>query len=272
MASGKKSRERKRAAAATAPPVRSKGTARARQASPRVLIGAGVAAALVAVVVVLIVVFTGGGPSTPKGIPATGSIARGLPGAPEVDHYFAGIPQTGMTLGAPSAKATLVEYIDLQCPFCRQFDLEVLPNIVDKYVRTGRVKIEARVVAFIGADSEAGRRAMIAAGKQDRAFNFAEVLYFNQGTENTGWLNEDMLASAAASIPGVKVGQVLSDRDDPSVTATTKSFDKAMKADKVTQTPTILVGRQGSTPTIVALKSAGDQPAVETALDTALAR
>ena len=31
---------------------------------------------------------------------------------------------------------------------------------------------------------------MIAAGAQNKAFNFAQILYDNQGTENTGWLND----------------------------------------------------------------------------------
>jgi protein-disulfide isomerase len=251
--------------------VRSKGSPRSRQASPRVLIGAGAVAVLIAVAVVLVIVFTGGGSSTPKGIPATGSIAGGLPGSPEVDRYFKDIPQSGLTLGSPSAKVTLIEYIDLQCPFCRQFDTDVLPNIVDKYVRSGKVKVAARVAAFLGPDSVSARRAMIAAGKQGRAFNFAEVLYFNQGTENTGWLNEDMIASAAASIPGLKVGQLLSDREDPSVTAAARAFDAAMKRDKVKRTPTLFVVRDGSTPAEVPLKSATDQPSVVAALDIALA-
>ena len=46
---------------------------------------------------------------------------------------------------------------------------------------------------------------MIAAGKQNRGFNFAQLLYFNQGPENGGWLDDTMVASAAKSIPGVNV-------------------------------------------------------------------
>jgi protein-disulfide isomerase len=251
--------------------VRSKGTPGSRQASPRVLIGAAAGAAVVAVVVVLIVVFTGGGSSTPKGVPTVGSIAAGLPGSPEADRYFKGIPQKGMVLGSASAKVTMVEYVDLQCPFCRQFETEVMPAILTKYVRTGKVKIEARVVDFIGPDSARGRKAMIAAGNQNRAFNFAEVLYFNQGTENTGWLSDDIVASAAGSIPGLNVPRLLSDRNSSAVKKTASSFDAAMLSDKVQSTPTILVGRAGTRPKAVALRSATDQATLNDALDTALA-
>jgi protein-disulfide isomerase len=270
MASGKKSKERRRAASAP-PPVQSKGAARSRQASPRVLIGAGAAAAVIAVVVVLIVVLTGGSSSTPKGVPTVGSIAAGLPGSSEVAGYFKGIPQNGMTLGSPSAKVTMVEYIDLQCPFCQQFEVQVFPDILTNYVKTGKVKVEVRVLDFIGPDSSRGRKAMVAAGNQNRAFNFAEVLYLNQGTENTGWLDDAMVTSAAASIPGLNVTKLLADRNSSAVSKTASSFDADAVKDKVSSTPTILVGRNGTTPKAVTMQSSTDKASVVAALDTALA-
>mgnify|MGYP003297780061 CR=1 FL=1 len=55
----------------------------------------------------------------------------------------------------------------------------------------GTGKIEARPIAFIGPDSIPARQAMIAASKQNRAFNFAQITYANQGTENTGWVTDE---------------------------------------------------------------------------------
>jgi protein-disulfide isomerase len=272
MASGKKSREKRRAAAAAPPPVRSKGAARSRQASPRVLIGGGIAVVVIVVAVVLAVVLTGGNSSTvPKGVPTVGSIATGLPGAAEVASTFNGIPQSGMTLGSPTAKVTMVEYIDLQCPFCQEFETQVFPDIVATYVRTGKVKVESRVLDFIGPDSSRGRKAMIAAGDQNRAFNFAAILYNNQATENTGWLNDQMVASAAASIPGVNVPKVMSVRNSSAVSKTASGFDTAAVQDKVNSTPTLLVGRTGSKLTVVPITSPTDKATLVTALDTALA-
>ena len=115
------------------------------------------------------------------------------------------IPQNGSVLGSPTAPVTVVEYIDLQCPACQQFESQALPDLVSRYVRTGKVKIEARPIAFIGPDSIRGRAAALAAVAQNRMFNFAELLYFNQGPENTGWLDDDMVKAAASSIPGLDV-------------------------------------------------------------------
>ena len=64
----------------------------------------------------------------------------------------------------------MIEYIDLQCPGCRAFETGVLPSIVPEFVRTGKLKIEARPIAFIGPDSIPARKAMIAASEQNRAF------------------------------------------------------------------------------------------------------
>jgi hypothetical protein len=48
-----------------------------------------------------------------------------------------------------------------------------MPTLIGKYVRTRRVKIEARPIAFIGPDSQSGRAAAIAAGEQNKLFNYA---------------------------------------------------------------------------------------------------
>ena len=132
---------------------------------------------------------------------------------------FKGIPQSGNTLGSPNAPVTMVEYIDLQCPYCREFETVVLPKLLTNYVRTGKLRIEQRLLAFIGPDSVRGRNAALAAGRQNKQFNFSELLYFNQGTENTGWLDQNMVNDAAASIPGLDAEQLKAAQGSPAVAA-----------------------------------------------------
>jgi Thioredoxin len=134
-----------------------------------------------------------------------------------VHRLFAGIPQRVNVLGRPSAPVTLVEYVDLQCPFCQAFETQVMPKLVARYVRTGEVKVVMRPIAFIGPDSERGRLAALAAARQNRLFDFSELLYFNQGAENSGWLDDAMIRRAAASIPGLDVGTLLGVRDSASI-------------------------------------------------------
>jgi len=256
MTSGKKARRQRRVPAP--PPVRSTG---GRKASPKVLaIGAGVIA-LAAVAVVLAVVLSNGDSSNP----ATTNASK-LPDAGAVAQLFRGIPQHGAALGSPNAPVTMVEYIDLQCPFCRDFELNILPEILSKYVRTGKLLIQARPVAFLGQDSQSGRDAALAAAAQNRFFDFTQLLYLNQGTENTGWLNDSIISSAFASIRGLEVQAAQAARSSSSVQAQEARFDRQAVADKLSGTPLVLVGKTGGRLTVVQ----NDVGSISAAVDRAL--
>lgn len=237
MTSGKVSKRRRREARVPPPP------GARRQASPKILIGAALAVALIVLAIVLGFVFTGG--SSSSNTPARGSLAGGLPGAADAQRLFRGIPQHGNVLGSPKAPVTVVEYVDLQCPFCQEFETKALPTLLSRYVRPGKVKIEARPIAFIGPDSERGRAGALAAAEQNRLFNYMQLLYLNQGTENTGWLDDAMATAAAASIPGLDVHAWSSARGSSAVTDQESQFDNEGNADNVTETPTVLVGKTG---------------------------
>ena len=45
-------------------------------------------------------------------------------------------------MGDPNAPVEIVEYSSLTCPHCRNFHLNVLPEIKKKYIDTGKVKME----------------------------------------------------------------------------------------------------------------------------------
>ena len=242
--SGKQARRRRQQVAAPPPDAR-KGAR--RRASPKVLLVAALAGLVLVSAVVGISLAAGGNSSSAAAtIPTVGSLTNALPNAAAVQREFAGIPQNGLVLGSAKAPLTMVEYIDLQCPGCRAFETSVAPSIVSEFVRAGKLKIEARPLAFIGPDSIPARQAMIAASKQNRAFNFAQITYANQGTENTGWLNQTFIEHAAASVPGMKVQRVVDDQGSSFVTDASNRIDAQATADRVSQTPTLLLGKTGS--------------------------
>jgi protein-disulfide isomerase len=252
MASGKQSKRRRRAQAP--PPVR--GTGRRRRASPKILVGAAVVLVLAAAIAAAALALTGNSSS---------SGGEKLQDVAAVHRLFAGVPQRGNVLGRPSAPVTLVEYVDLQCPFCQAFETQVMPKLVARYVRTGEVKVVMRPIAFIGPDSERGRLAALAAARQNRLFDFSELLYFNQGAENSGWLDDALIRRAAGSIPGLDVGTLVSVRDSASIHGQAVTYDSDAQADGVQATPTILVGRTGG-----ALRQvANDFASISTAIQSA---
>lgn len=258
MTSGKRARQQRLQERRTPTPA-------GRRASPKVLL-AGAAAVVVAIgAVVGVVALTGGDGSAET--PSAGTAK--LPGSAEVTRLYRGIPQSGATLGRSSAPVTLVEYVDLQCPFCRRFVTETFPTLVEKYVRPGKVRVELRGLAFIGPDSERGMRAAQAAAAQNRMFQFVDLLYFNQGAENGGWLSDELVRAAGASVPGLDVEKLVAD-SGASAVAEKLAADKAeAQADGVSGTPTILVGPTGEEPTQVALQSATDLASIEQAIAAA---
>ncbi len=145
----------------------------------------------------------------------------------------------------------MVIFIDLQCPLCREFETTTMTDVVPRYVRTGKVQVQVEPWAFIGPDSVRGQAAMLAAAKQNKAFNFAQVLYDNQGEEGSGWLTDSVIARAAASVPGMRVHQLLADRSAPSIASEQKAVAAAAKSDGVSGTPTVLVGRVPEQPSLV---------------------
>ena len=152
------------------------------------LIAAAGAVAVVAVLVVVSVVVTGGGDDDTT--TTTGGSSA----------FLAGIPQQNTTLGAASAPVTLIQFEDMQCPVCREYQEDGFSGIVDEYVRPGKVKLRFAGLAFLGSDSEKALSHVLAAGKQQKLWQYAAALYANQGAENSGWVTDELLERLAGEV------------------------------------------------------------------------
>ena len=159
-----------------------------------------------------------------------------------------GIEQSGITLGDPNAPVTVVEYADLQCPFCAQFATRDFPGIVDRYVKTGDVKMELRLLGFIGADSQTGRLVAAAAAQQDRIWPFAENVYSNQGQENSGYMTTGFLQQQASGIPGLDASKAIADSKDAAAQRYAAESDTLAQEAGVRSTPTFEVSAGGGPP------------------------
>jgi protein-disulfide isomerase len=148
------------------------------------LVAAGIAAALI----VTSVVGSNDRPAatTTAAVSATPARPSPVPGAAATRALFRGIPQTLNVLGKPNATVTMVEFADLQCPFCRDYAVSALPALVEEYVRPGKTKLVFSGMHFLGPDSEKALRAVYAAGLQGRLWHYLDLLYKSQGAENSG--------------------------------------------------------------------------------------
>lgn len=101
-------------------------------------------------------------PSAPLG--TLGDLARRQPGDP-------------MAQGSVTAPVTFIEFADFRCPFCAQFARTTEPQLVEKYVKNGVLRIEWRDMPIFGEQSMAAARAGRAAAAQDRFWPFVTAVY-----------------------------------------------------------------------------------------------
>ena len=226
----------------------------------RVALFVAVAIAAVGIAAGLIVVSVVGSGGKKKAVPATvtstaSTTATSPPtaegasvaGSAETARLFRGIPQRLNVLGNPKARVTMIEFADLQCPFCRGFALDALPAIVREYVRPGKVKLVFAGIAFIGPDSETALRATYAAGLQSRLWNYLDLLYRNQGPENSGWVTDGLLRAVGSSISGLDVDAMLAARQTAEVDNALVATNQQATSAHVNETPTFFAGRTGAT-------------------------
>ncbi|MBK5233787.1 MAG: thioredoxin domain-containing protein [Thermoleophilia bacterium] len=132
-----------------------------------------------------------------------------------VSEQLAGIPQNGSVLGDPKAKVTLVEFGDLQCPICKQYADEILPDVIAGPIKSGKANFEFKNWAVLGADSTLAAKAALAAGEQNLAWSYLENFYANQELENTGYVTDDFMTDIAEKAGIKDIDKWNVDREKP---------------------------------------------------------
>jgi protein-disulfide isomerase len=192
------------------------------------------AAALAAVVVAVAAVASSSGGQSPPPRVATSDL-------------FRGIPERGGVLGDPAAPVTVTEYLDLQCPACAAAARDTLPELVREQVRTGKVKLQARTLSFLGPDSERAARVAAGAAEQGRLWPFLEAFYAAQGPENSGYVTDEFLRSVA-SAAGVDADAALEFADSAAAQDALNRANADAQTAGVEGTPSFTVTRGDKAP------------------------
>jgi protein-disulfide isomerase len=208
-----------------------------RQRRVRMLLGIILGAAAVVAVIVAISLGSGGG----SGGLETG--AKAAKTVASVQNLLNGIPQSGATLGNPKAPVTMTYYGDLECPICRDFTLTSFPELVSKDVRDGKVKVVYKAFQTATPNQQTfltQQVAGLAAGEQNRFWNYVDLFYRQQGREDTGYVNENFLTGLAKQVPGLSVSKWNSARNNAALTAQVQSDGQAGTSQGVKGTPTLI--------------------------------
>lgn len=168
--------------------------------------------------------------------------------AAEVNQRFVGIPQTGATLGNPNAPLVMEEFGDLQCPFCAEFAHKALPTIVDKYVRTGKLQIVFHPFTIIGPDSQKAHDFAAGAAQQNKMWQFVDLFYLNQKTENSGYVTDDFLKAIGGDVTGLNTAKAMKDGTDAQAKKLLTDAQNRAQELGVSATPSFTLSRRGVKP------------------------
>jgi len=171
----------------------------------------------------------------------------------DVTAQLSDIPQNGTVLGDPDAKVTLVEFADLQCPICKQYAEDVLPDVISGPIKSGKANLSFKNWAILGEGSILASKAALAAAEQDRMWEFVEIFYANQGLEGSGYVTDDFLTDIAeqADVPDIDKWNV--DRESDAVEQTLLKVDEQAVDQGLSGTPSFAVqGAKGDLTTVEA--------------------
>jgi len=151
----------------------------------------------------------------------------------------AGGPQAdGRVLGAANAPVTVIEFTDLQCPYCARFARETWPRVRKEYVDTGKVRFATRDLplpfhAFALPAAVAAR----CAGAQGKYWEYREALFALQSR-----LGSEPYAALATEL-GLDPARFASCRADPATLQSVQDDAALAAAQGITGTPSFVIGR-----------------------------
>ncbi|KKQ34304.1 MAG: DSBA oxidoreductase [Microgenomates group bacterium GW2011_GWA2_37_6] len=113
-------------------------------------------------------------------------------------------------IGDENAPVVMAYWMDYQCPFCKRFETETLPTLIEKYVNTGKLKVVFKDFQFLGEDSTtAGLTENAVWETAPQSFGaWQKAMYENQDDENGGWGKKEDIIALARTIPGIDADKV----------------------------------------------------------------
>ncbi|WKD58807.1 disulfide isomerase/thiol-disulfide oxidase [Corynebacterium caspium DSM 44850] len=163
------------------------------------------------------------------------ALAPGMPGDPGGPAYRA--------RGNINAPVVVTEYMDLRCPFCAIHTNNYAP-VLDPLVEAGQVRVDYRVVAVLGPDSERAAAAAVAAGEQGLFYDFVIEAMKRFPTEGKPKWSEAELVEVAKAINISELEPFIVTMQNPEVHAKVRAETIEARANGLEYVPTVLVNGQ----------------------------
>ena len=167
--------------------------------------------------------------------------------ARQVASLFAGIPQHGTVLGKRNAPVTLTEFVDLQCSACGAYTDRVLPELISRYVRAGKLRVDLRlwVLRDHANMSLYPTQIAFAAQQQGQLWQFVDLFYNFQRPEAA---SSSFIARLLDAMPELDADRVFADANRAAVVEQINRVDYEAEQLGVTGTPSFLISRRNGIP------------------------
>ncbi len=112
-------------------------------------------------------------------------------------------------LGRPDAPLTMVEFTDLQCPFCNRFATQTFDQLKKDYIDTGKVRFISRDFPLdFHPQAMPAARAARCAGDQGRFWEMRTTLVKNAGQLSPAYITQtaSSLKLDMKTVRGVRLG------------------------------------------------------------------
>ena len=170
---------------------------------------------------------------------AAESLARAVT---RVRNELRGVSQRNLVLGSETAPVTIVEYGTFACPACSAVHLTVLPEVIERYVRTGQASLEFRGIA---GDSRSRSRDLAlsahAASTQRHGWDFVQLAYLRSSGRGTAQDTPAETAAKLATALGLDVRGWNDERAHPAWAAQVKAAASVAAAARFSSFPVFLV-------------------------------
>ncbi|WP_433631463.1 DsbA family protein [Halomicrococcus sp. NG-SE-24] len=151
-------------------------------------------------------------------------------------------------MGSADAPLDVYYWTDYQCPFCKKFEQNTLPKLVDDYIEPGKLRMVVMENPYIGQASETAARMSKCVWRTVRDENpdafkrWHATIFDEQGKENSGWAKEKNLLEITRGVSGVDAGAVEScmNEETKAVKASVDADVQAAKSNDIRGTPAFI--------------------------------
>jgi protein-disulfide isomerase len=123
-----------------------------------------------------------------------------IEGIENAQGLFGGVPQEGDRVGSSDAPITAQIFNDMQCSSCQDAYLSTVPELVEKFARSGEVQFIWRNYSNGENPIEAGFFGAEAAAEQGYGWQYAYLFFRNQDEAEKFGVDQEFLEDVAGSV------------------------------------------------------------------------